>query len=130
WVIGELSLEELWRMVDRIRVGSEGYALLVGEDGQLIAHGNPDEKRGIASGQTRTNPVLNFATRVRLDSSTPTNHQYRAQGGKEMLAVASRVQHPEWTVVVEQPTSEAYAATHRLERQLLAAICLALLGTV
>jgi signal transduction histidine kinase len=35
-----------------------------------------------------------------------------------------------WTVIVEQPTSEAYATTAVLQRQLLAAIALALLGTV
>ena len=32
WVVGEIALEELWRTVDRVRVGNEGYALLVAED--------------------------------------------------------------------------------------------------
>ena len=31
-------------MVNRIRVGTEGFALLVARDGRLIAHGNPDAK--------------------------------------------------------------------------------------
>ena len=54
WVVGEISLEELWRMVDRIRVGKQGYALIIGEDGRLIAHGNPDERQHIAdTDQTR-----------------------------------------------------------------------------
>ncbi len=30
WVVGEMQLEELWRMVDKIKVGTQGYALLVG----------------------------------------------------------------------------------------------------
>ncbi len=47
-----------------------------------------------------------------------------------MLAVAAPVRQTGWTVVVEQPTAEAFATTRRLERQLLAAIALALLGTV
>ena len=33
WLIGEISLEELLRMVDGIRVGAEGFALLVAQDG-------------------------------------------------------------------------------------------------
>ena len=37
---------------------------------------------------------------------------------------------PNWTVIVEQPTAEAFAATRRLERQLTIAIGLALLGTL
>ena len=28
WLVGRLSLEELWRFVDRVRVGEQGYALV------------------------------------------------------------------------------------------------------
>src|SRR5262249_22511961 len=41
WVVGEISLESLWKMVDTIKVGAHGYALIVSEEGRLIAHGNP-----------------------------------------------------------------------------------------
>ena len=41
WIIAEISLEELWRTVDRIKVGTKGYALLLDEYGNLVAHGNP-----------------------------------------------------------------------------------------
>jgi hypothetical protein len=26
WLVGELSLEQMWRMVDQIRIGGHGYA--------------------------------------------------------------------------------------------------------
>jgi len=130
WIIGELSLEELWRMVDRIRVGREGYALVVGEDNRLIAHGNPDEKRRIAiSDQTNLNPEIRFALAARQDDAAKFD-EYLDEGQRSMLAVAARVSQIGWIVVVEQPTAEAYATMHHLERQLLAAIGLALLGTV
>ena len=29
WLVGEFSLEEMWRMVDRIRIGEHGFALVV-----------------------------------------------------------------------------------------------------
>src|SRR5882672_10067123 len=48
WVVGEFSLEEMWRMVDRIRIGEHGYAMVVAPDGQLIAHGDPDKKALVA----------------------------------------------------------------------------------
>ena len=35
WIVAEISLEELWRTVDRIRVGTEGYALLHRPAGQI-----------------------------------------------------------------------------------------------
>ena len=48
WLVGEISLEEMWRMVDEIRIGQEGYALLVAPDGTLLAHGDPDRKALVA----------------------------------------------------------------------------------
>ena len=129
WVVGEIALEQLWRMVDAIRVGNEGYALIVGEDGRLIAHGNPDEKRRIAGSDQSTNrSEIAFAQNFRA-GNTETG-QYTDEDGRRMLAAAAAVKETGWTVVVEQPISEAYAATERLERQLLAAIALALLVTV
>ena len=38
WLAGEFSLEEMWRMVDEIRIGEHGFAMVIGPDGQLIAH--------------------------------------------------------------------------------------------
>ena len=32
-LVGEISLEEMWRMVDQIRVGDQGYALVVAANG-------------------------------------------------------------------------------------------------
>ena len=43
WLIGRLNLEELWRMVDRIKVGQNGFALVVLSDGRLLAHGDPGD---------------------------------------------------------------------------------------
>lgn len=132
WVVGELTLEELWRMVDRVKIGQEGYALLLAEDQRLIAHGDPDEKHHVAldgtPGFDRT-PEQDFAARLLADS-TRTHENYRDEDGRQMLAVAASVPGLPWVVVVEQPTDEAFAVAATLQRQLLIAIALALLGTV
>jgi signal transduction histidine kinase len=128
WVVGEISLEELWRMVNTIKVGSNGYALIVGEDHRLIAHGNPDDKRVIADAdQSRAAAELAFAAGVRAGQFV--SGQY-LENGQLMLAVGAELAEPPWTVIVEQPLSEAMATAHTTERQLLIAIFLALLGTV
>ena len=128
WIVGEIALEELWRMVDRIRVGTHGYALIVGEDHRLIAHGNPDEKRHIADAdQTRTGAELEFAAGFRAGQYVSSQYQ---ENGQEMLAVGAAMTEPPWTVIVEQPLSEAMATAQSIERQLLIAIFLALLGTI
>ena len=38
-LIGEVNLIAMWNLVDSIRIGREGYAFVVSETGQLLAHG-------------------------------------------------------------------------------------------
>ena len=130
WVVGEISLEALWSMVDKIRVGQHGYALIVGEDHRLIAHGNPDEKPHVADqDQTRAKAELTFA--ADFNSGRAASGEY-AEDGRTMVAVGAPLpgDQPHWLVMVEQPKDEVMATAARSKRLLLAAIALALLGTL
>jgi signal transduction histidine kinase len=128
-LLAEMRLEELWRRVDRLRVGSAGFALLVDRDGRLIAHGNPDEKDAVArGGDLRAHPMAR-AENGRWPVA-PVSLEYAGADGRPMLGAAAPLPTLAWTLVVEQPTSDAYALLHRLERQLFGAIALALLITV
>ena len=129
WLVAEISLEELWRMVDDIKVGDEGYALLVAQDGSFIAHGNPDKKPLIAAPTSGWDQERQLAAEIRGSAAT-SRVRYTDSTGRQMLIATARVNTPDWTVIVEQPTAEAFELTRTLERQLLAAIALALLGTV
>jgi signal transduction histidine kinase len=129
WLVGRLSLEEMWRMVDRIRVGQQGVAMLVGSGGQLLAHGHPDEKARVARGENLSaHPLVEALDQV--DPEHPgtdvASAEYDSARGA-MLGVAAHVPSLGWTVIVEQPQSEAYAIASRLEQQLGIAIGLALL---
>jgi signal transduction histidine kinase len=127
WIVGAISLERLWNMVDTIHVGTSGFALIVGEDNRLIAHGNPDEKRHVADvDQTRAAAELEFVAAFRAGKYE--SHEY-VENGQAMLAVGAAMTEPRWTVVVEQTTAEAMASARIIEAQLLAAILLALLIT-
>jgi len=118
WIVGEIALEELWRMVDRIRVGSHGYASLLSESGVLVAHGNPDKKRQIAVAARSSS------------SGALAGPQYKTSDDKSLLYVEAPVAGLNWKVGVEQPTSEAFRLNYELRRQLLMVIGAALLGTV
>jgi signal transduction histidine kinase len=113
-------------MVDRIHVGSQGYALVVTGEGQLIAHGDPDEKSRVARGdKMQSHPLittLNGSTEDRTASA-----QYDGSRGP-VLGVAATLPALGWTVIVEQPESEAFAIPIRLQRQLAIAIALALMA--
>ncbi len=134
WIVGELALEEFWRTVDRIKIGQEGYALLLAEEQRLIAHGNPNKKRLVAVGaSTRKTPEQLLAANLLSSPITKAaglTENYLDDTGREMLAVGAAVRNLPWVVIVEQPIDEAFELASRLERQLTVVIGLALLGTV
>ncbi len=125
WLVGQFSLEEMWRMVDQIRIGNHGYALVVAPDGALIAHGDPDRKALVA--QSRNMAGRHPLVTVGSHQATVTDAEYVDDEGRTELAVATRIADLNWTIIVEQPTTEAYAGAMQLRRQLMLAIGLALL---
>ena len=126
WLVGRLNLEEMWRMVDRIRVGSQGYALVVTGEGQLLAHGDPDEKSRVARGDKMQSHPLIVALNQRKDDRV-ASAEYEGTRGP-VLGVAATLPVLGWTVIVEQPQSEAFAIPIRLQNQLGIAIAIALLA--
>jgi len=64
WLAGEFSLEEMWRMVDRIRIGGHGFAMVIGPSGELIAHGDPDKKAMVAQQHNMSGHQLVAASRA------------------------------------------------------------------
>jgi signal transduction histidine kinase len=119
WLIGEFRLEEMWRMVDRIRIGEHGFALVIAPDGALLAHGDPDKKTLVAQARNMSDHPLVGLREV----DAPAWATY-SDDGREQLAVSARIAPLNWTVVVEQPTSEAYANATELQQQLIVAILL------
>jgi signal transduction histidine kinase len=126
WLVGQVNLEELWRMVDRIRVGSQGFALVVTGEGQLIAHGDPDEKSSVARGDSMLSHPLFTALKQSKEDRT-ASAEYEGTRGP-VLGVAATLPVLGWTVIVEQPQSEAFAIPIRLQNQLGIAIALALMA--
>jgi signal transduction histidine kinase len=129
WLVGEFSLEEMWRMVDRIRIGASGYAMVVAPDGELVAHGDPNKKALVAQATNMSAAPLVAASRA-SKGDTPVSLEYIDADDRSNLGVATRIPSLGWTVIVEQPTNEAYATATQLRRQLMAAISIALLGMV
>src|SRR5258708_38154911 len=126
WLVGEFSLEEMWRMVDPIRIGDHGFAMVIAPGGELIAHGDPDKKALVAQSRNMSGHQLFAAARARTDAA-PVSREYTDEDGRNQLGVAARIAQLGWTVIVEQPTREAYANATALARQLGIAITGALL---
>ncbi len=129
--MGELNLIEMWRLVDSIQVGNEGYAYVVSEGGLLIAHGLESEKpRVLAQDDVGKIPMV----RAALDGQH-ADMIYQDAGGVERIGVGVRVPELGWALVIEQPTREAYIAASTLTNQLTFLIgvfllTIALVGTI
>jgi signal transduction histidine kinase len=127
YLVGELRLEELWRLVDRIRIGKHGFALVVDEEGRLLAHGNPDEKRKVSLGtHLNEHPLIGPAH----EASQSGSAEYGTSDGRRLLAVVQPIHSFRWRLVIEQPTEEAFGLARRLEGFLVLTISLALFSTI
>ena len=127
WLVGEFSIEELWRMVQQIQIGESGVVLIVGSNFQLLAHGDPNELSMVARRDSFAEHPLVKALQA-APARSSIDLEYRRPGnGEDVLGVGVRIPELPWLVLVEQPSREAYAIAHIHERELIAAISLALL---
>jgi len=118
WLVARLRLEQLWTRVDGIGVGTTGYALVVTNDGLLLAHG---VKSMVARGESlREHAVLDAMRKDREPSAEYVSND------TALLAVGADVPQLPWKVIVEQPTREAFAIPISLQRQLIISITVAL----
>lgn len=123
YLVAELRLETIWRIVDDIEVGENGYATLVDERGRLIADGGPGGQERVARGDALVGHPL-------LAREPPPHALYDSPEGDTRLTVAAPVLPVNWRLLLEQPTDEAFEASRRLSTTLLLFVGLALLANI
>src|SRR6185369_178476 len=104
------------------------FALVVTNEGQLLAHGNPLAKSQVARGDNlKSHPLVIKVRDLAISKEGVASEQY-LNGTEQMLGVAAQLPGLGWTVIVEQPIDEAFAIPISLQRQLGIAIAVALLA--
>ena len=119
-IVADLSLERVSQVVDRIRVGAYGGALLVQSNGVVIAASN-----SIRQSDGGRNSALTGAF-VAAETSSAWSGEYADDNDVKRLGVTAPVKGLDWLLVLEQPTNEAFAASAGLGRQLALAALVAL----
>ena len=123
-VIAEVNLKLIWDVVSAIKVGTTGYAFVLDKPGWLIAH--PDISLVLRGAEESTSrPFRAIRDAIGPPGVGPTTG--RDMRGDKVAAVAATVAGPDWTVVVQQPLSEAFA---QIYASLLRTAALLLIGTV
>lgn len=103
-LMGELNLLQMWYLVDAITIGKTGVIHVIDNNGQLLATGDGSLKKKVLLQESYISSNL-IDEIVRAKSVTFINPK-----GEEVVASGTRLKDPlQWSVLVEQPTHEAYA---------------------
>jgi len=129
--IAEVNLKLIWDVVSQIKVGEHGHAYVVGPQGRLIAH--PDISLVLR------NTDMSGLMQVRAAQAGGGNMPVELQEavniqGQKVLTASAPIEPLHWTMFVELPVDEAYAALYasleRLAIVLLAASIFAVLAGI
>ncbi|MET4480025.1 adenylate/guanylate cyclase domain-containing protein [Bradyrhizobium sp. F1.13.3] len=104
-VVADVNLKLIWDVISAIKFGKTGYAFVLDRSGRLVAH--PDISLVLRGAEEATSEPFR-AIRDAIGPGRGFATSRDAQG-HYVAASAAPVQGPDWTVVVEQPLSEAYA---------------------
>jgi adenylate cyclase len=119
-VIAEVNLKLIWEVISAIKVGKTGFAFVLDRPGRLIAH--PDISLVLRGAEEATSKPFQ-AIRDAIGRAGVGFATGRGVQGHQFAAAAAPVAGPNWTVVVEQPLSEAfepiYAAVWRTAKLIL-----------
>jgi len=105
-LIAETNLKFMWDLVGGMKIGNNGLAYVVDNQGKLIASGDISR---VLRGENliHLNEVKEF---VKGDSSTHKDSAEIVKGiqGNQVVANHAHLDMPDWAVVVELPVLEAY----------------------
>jgi class 3 adenylate cyclase len=123
--VAEINLKLIWDTVAAIHAGRSGRAIVFDQLGRLVAH--PDIAK-VLSGRNDEQAKIRRKLRDAIDDAAGRAITTVNADGEAVIAAAAGIPGPGWTVLVEQPRSEAfdpiYGALRRTGILLLGAVLL------
>ncbi|WP_407154834.1 adenylate/guanylate cyclase domain-containing protein [Bradyrhizobium sp. STM 3557] len=108
--VAEINLKLIWDVISAIQVGKTGFAFVLDRPGRLIAH--PDISLVLRGAEEATSKPFQ-AIRDAIGRAGVGFATSRDVRGDAIAAAAAPVEGPDWTVVVEQPLSEAFGPIYQ-----------------
>ena len=112
-IAARINLENIWELVDEIKIGETGNVFVIGSGGQLIAH--RDKKKVLGGIEIIDLNLLNKATSPEKNSFIFYNTE-----NKKMLGTATFLEDFNWIVVIQQLEDEAFELVTRMRYQVFA----------
>ncbi len=109
-LLAQVNLNFLWFVISQVDVGQTGYVYLIDERNFLIA------RKGSTAETFHFQDLSHHQVLPHLLASLDVKqlNLYQGLDGVEVLGAATRVEGVSWTLVVELPTSEAYAPIRQM----------------
>ena len=120
----EADLSFLWEAIGEIRFGTAGYAYLVDQHGNLIAHKEPLlvlQKMNLRE----VDGVRKFLRNPTRSDPSPA-HKGRGLRGTPVLSTYAPLPALGWAVILEEPLDAALANVEKLKRYALALLAMSL----
>ncbi|MEJ2207742.1 MAG: GAF domain-containing protein, partial [Anaerolineae bacterium] len=110
-LMADVSLKGMWDAISQVEVGETGYAYLINRStGELISHS--DLARYLAlEGSTVEDVVL---VRQVMRGVQEPDAEYVGLEGEQVVGAAAYLPGTDWALVVELPTSEAFAGVRQM----------------
>src|SRR3989338_3352476 len=120
----EADLSFLWEAIGEIRFGTAGYAYLIDQHGNLIAHKEPQlvlQKMNLRE----TGGVEKFLRNPTRSDPSPA-HKGRGLLDRPVLSTYAPLPELGWAVILEEPLDAALANVEKLKRYSLALLAISL----
>ena len=108
-MIASIDLGVIWKLLNQLDVGQSGYFYIVDQRGNLIGYRDPQLVR-----QAINLSALPTVARLRRGAPGVTALQYTGLMGEEVAGTSRVIDRVGWGLVLEQPTSEAFAIQYAL----------------
>ena len=120
--IADINLKLIWDVIAAIKIGNTGHAFVVDDSGRLIAHPDISQVLRGEPGSVAFNRLKSMLAAANGSAVITTGN-----AGKPMVAASVRAANVGWTVIAQQPVSEAFAS---IRAALWRALALILIGAL